>query len=407
MNRNLTFTLLTAGAETERELQAALSAHRLLRIVASSDSPQTVYAETIRWQPAAVILTLSSDPRPAWELSRRIHAASPDTLIICAAQNPSPEMILESLRAGACEFLRLPIISEEFKTVLERVELFSAGRRQTAKKTGRIIAVNSGKGGSGTSFVAANLAALLEASTVLVDLNLRAGNLDVFFGIKPKFSIYDLVMNRARLDESLLNSYLTPLSAQLWLLPAPRELVAAEDLHAQHLVEVLQFLREHFDYVVLDLPHTLDGNSVAVLDQTDDILLLFTPDILSARGAQRAWLLFNQLGYPREKVHLVVNRWSKKANLPLEPVEEFLGARVACHLSNDYLQVIESVNQGQPISKVASDSVLAADFRQLATLLRLPIKPEAAKPRQKLFPSFLRRQPRPAGIEEPPLPDEV
>jgi pilus assembly protein CpaE len=375
--------------------------------VASSDNAQTVYAETIRWQPSAVILTLGSEPRAVWELSRRIHSASPDTLIICAAHNPTPEMILESLRAGACEFLRLPIITDEFKTVLERVELFSAGQAQAAKKTGRIIAVNSGKGGSGTSFVAANLAALLEASTVLVDLNLRAGDLDVYFGIKPKFSIYDLVVNRSRLDEALLHSYLTPVSAHLSLLTAPRELVAAEELRAQHLVEVLQVLREHFDYVVLDLPPTLDSITVAMLDQADDILLLFTPDILSARGAQRALLLFNQLSYPRQKVHLVVNRWVKKGKLPLERVEEFLGREVACHISNDYLQVIDSVNQGQPLSQTARDSVLTADLRQLAMMLGLPIKAATTKARQTLFPSFLRRPSRPAGIKEPPLPGKV
>ncbi|MFN7927510.1 MAG: AAA family ATPase [Blastocatellia bacterium] len=407
MKRNLTFILLTTGTDTERALQTALATQRSLRVVASSDNPQTVYAETIRWQPAAVILTLSSDPRATWELSRRIHTASPDTLIICAAQNPTPEMILESLRAGGCEFLRLPIIADEFKTVLERVELFSAGKAQTAKQPGRVIAVNSGKGGSGTSFLAANLAALLEASTVLVDLNLRAGDLDVFFGIKPKYSVYDLVMNRSRLDEALLNSYLTPVSARLSLLSAPRELVAAEDLRASHLVEALQVLREHFDYVVLDLPHALDSSTVAMLDQADDILLLFTPDILSARGAQRALSLFNQLGYPRQKVHLVVNRWSKKANLPLEQVEEFLGARIACQISNDYPQVIDSVNQGQPLSKASLDSALAADLRQLATMLRLPFKALANKQRQPMLASFLRRPPRTTGIKEPPLPNKV
>lgn len=407
MNRNLTFVLLTAGAETERELHAALSAHRLLRVVASSENPETAYAETIRWQPSAVIITLGSNPRLAWDLSRRIHSASPDTLIICAAQHPSPEMILESLRAGACEFLRLPIITDEFKTVLERVELFSVGATKSAKKMGRVIAVNSGKGGSGTSFIAANLAALLEAPTVLVDVNLRAGDLDVFFGIKPKFSIYDLVMNRARLDRSLLNSFLTPLSSHLWLLPSPRELVAAEDLRAEHLVEVIAFLRDHFEYVVLDLPHILDSNSVAVLDQADDILLLFTPDILSARGAQRALLLFNRLGYPRQKVHLIVNRWSKKTSLPLARVEEFLGESIACQISNDYLQVVDSINQGQPISNLANDSALALDLRRLATILGAPIKAATGKPRHKLFQSLLRRQDRQVRMEEPPLPDKI
>ena len=242
MNSRLTFILLTTVAEPE--LQAVLASDQRLQVLAVSDSIEKVYAETIRWQPSAIIITLGSDPRAAWELSRRIHSASPETLIICAARNPSSDVILESLRAGACEFLRLPIIANEFNTVLERVELFSAGKTKAAKKSGRVIAVYASKGGCGTSFIAANLAATLEASTVLVDLDMRAGDQDVFFGVKPKYSIHDLVVNRARLDDELLTSFLTPLTSHLALLAAPREVEAAQDLRGEHWLEILQLLRE-------------------------------------------------------------------------------------------------------------------------------------------------------------------
>ena len=129
--------------------------------------------------------------------------------------------------------------------------------------------------------------------------------------------------------------------------------------------------------------------------------------LFRSRGAQRAISLFKRLGYPSQKVHLIVNRWAKKTSLPLERVEEFLGASIACQISNDYLQVIDSINQGQPISKAATDSALALDLRRLATILGAPIKAAAAKSRPNLFTSFLRRQSRPAGIKEPPLPDKI
>lgn len=407
MKSSLTFVLLTTGQETAQALQAVLSADRRVRVLATSEHPETVYAETLRWQPSAVILSLGRDPRAAWELSRRIHAAQPDTLIICAAQAPTPEMILESLRAGACEFLRLPIIPEEFNTVLGRVQLFSASKAQETRPQGRILAVCSGKGGSGTSFIAANLAASLEAPAVLLDLDLRSGTQDVFFGVKPRFSIHDFVVHRARLDDELLTRFLTPLSASLTLLAAPREIEFGQDLQADYVPELLQLLRERFDYIVLDMPHNLDATSLAALDQADEIVLVFTLDLLAARGAQRSLKLFQRMGFPSQKIKLVANRAAKNSSLDLDQVEQFLGDKIACCLSNDYPRALDSINQGQPVVRCAPASPLAAELRQLAGLCGIALtKTEAPPARQGLFRSLWRR-PAPVATIDAPVLDKV
>jgi pilus assembly protein CpaE len=407
MNNPLTFILLTTRQEAEHALQASLAAEPRIQVLAASDSTEKVYAETIRWQPAAVIITLGREPQAAWDLSRRIHSASPDTLIICASQNPTPDMILESLRAGACEFLRLPIIANEFSTVLERVNLFSAGKTKTARKAGRVIAIYASKGGCGTSFIAANLAATLDAATVLVDLDLRAGDQDVFWGVKPKFSIHDLVVNRARLDDGLLTSYLTPLTSHLALLAAPREVEAAHDFRTEHVLELLPTLRERYDYVILDLAHNLDAATIAALDQADEIVLVFTLDLLAARSAQRTLAIFDRLGYPRHKVKLVANRWVKKAGIETERVEKFLGEKVACYISNDYPQAIDSINQGQPAVRLSPNSAIATDMRALAGVCGATLLGPEGKGRKGLLGSLFRRQAPAAAIDAAVLPDKA
>ncbi len=399
MKESLTFIVLTAGSESEQQLQAALVAQQSLRVIAASDSTENVYAETIRWQPSAVILTLGKDLRAVWDLSRRIHAASPDTMIICASPNPTPDMILESLRAGGCEFLRLPIIANEFNTVLERVELFSAGKAQTQKKSGRVIAVYAGKGGCGTSFIAANLAATAAAPTVLVDLNLRAGDQDVFWGVKPKYSIHDLMINRARLDDGLLTSFLTPLTSQLALLAAPREVEAAHDFRTEHVQEMLQILRTRYDYIILDLAHNLDAPIIAALDQADEILLVFTLDLLAARGAQRALMIFKRLGYPRQKIKLIANRWAKKGGIEIDKVEQFLGEKIACLISNDYPHVSDSINRGQPVVRLAPNSPLTADMRKLAAVCGVTLRENEGAAHKGRLESFFRRQPTATALD--------
>src|SRR5207237_9696643 len=153
--------------------------------------PEQRHAAIILLRPTAAIITLpDANAEAALRYVERLSVECPQTAIICASRDASPDLILRSLRAGAREFLRLaPIRADEFRTVVDRIGEFRAVQPDVPKKRGRAIAVFSSKGGCGTSFIAANLAAAMNAPTVLVDLNLQAGDLALYLGIEPKFSI--------------------------------------------------------------------------------------------------------------------------------------------------------------------------------------------------------------------------
>ncbi|MGB8508374.1 MAG: AAA family ATPase, partial [Pyrinomonadaceae bacterium] len=293
----------------------------------------------------------------------------PGMSVICASRDASSDLILRSLRAGAREFLRLPLIRDEFKTVFDRVAGLCADAEEAPKKQGRAIAVFSSKGGCGTSFIATNLAAVMNGPTVLVDLNLQAGDLTLFLGVEPKYSIADLVENRERVDDALLRSYLAPHSANLSLLAAPREADAADDIEPEHIFDVMRILRERYDYVVIDPQHTFDSITLAALDQVDEILFVLTLDIPAIRCAQRALAIFDRLGYPRHKVHIVVNRWSKQIDLDMRQVERFLGERVMGVITSDYRTAVNSINLGQPLVESEPASKIAGELRQIAAKL--------------------------------------
>jgi len=392
MTRPLTFVILANSPGLSHELSSALAFDRRVRVVAESDNAERMYEAVLRHRPSAVIIPIGAQPEQAWALCRHINAASPETVIICAVQNSSPDLILDSLRSGAREFLRLPINAGELRTVLDRAAEFCAGRQQPAKKRGRVIAVFSNKGGCGVSFIAANLAIALGEPTALVDLNLQTGGLELFFGLTPKFSIVDLVKNRARLDDRLLASFLTPYSENLSLLTAPHDAEAAEDMRPEHAVEVIDILRGRYDKVVLDLPHTFDAITIAALDHADEILLALTLDILAARAAQRALAIFGRLGYPRQKVRLVVNRWSKQPDLELRSIERYLGDRVTSFISDDYRTVVNSINLGQPLITSSASSTVVAELKRLAALCgAAPAEAEGSK-RTGILRGLFRRQ---------------
>ena len=78
-------------------------------------------------------------------------------------------------------------------------------------------------------------------STLIVDLNLQAGDVASFLGLDVKHSISDFVRNRTRLDDSLMTSLVTPYSNTLSVLAAPLEAHEAEDVKPQDLSEILYF----------------------------------------------------------------------------------------------------------------------------------------------------------------------
>src|SRR5215212_4854768 len=349
MTQQLTFAILSTGLECFKELRGALAAQEGARLLVGGDDPQQIFEEIVRLAPNAAVISLGASPEAELRLVARIAAECPRTAVICASRDSSPDTILRSIRAGAREFLRLPVRPEEFATVYQRVAEFCAVQPEAPKKRGRVLSVFSSKGGTGTTFVATNVAAALQQPTVLLDLNLQAGDLGLFLGVESKFSIADLVENLHRADDQLLRSYLTPHTESLSLLAAPREADSADDIEAEHVFQVLEILRERHDYVVVDPQHTFDAITLAALDQSDEIVLVLTLDIPAIRSTQRALQIFDRLGYPRHKLHVVVNRFSKQIDLDLLQVERFLGERVMGYVQSDYRMAVNSINLGQPL----------------------------------------------------------
>ncbi|MDQ3805095.1 MAG: AAA family ATPase [Acidobacteriota bacterium] len=393
MSQQLTFVILSSGLENFRELRAALSRQEGARVLAGGDDAEQVVGEIGRLKPSAFIIALGGSPENELRIVERVARENPQVSVICASRDASPDLILHSLRAGAREFLRLPVRPEEFKTVYERTAEFCAVRPEAPKQRGRVVAVFSSKGGCGTTFVATNVASALNRPTALVDLNLQAGDLGLFLGVEPKFSVADLVENRERVDDSLLRSYLTPHTENLSLLAAPREADSADDIEAEHVFEVLEILRERFDYVVVDPQHTFDPITLAALDQADDILLVLTLDIPAIRSAQRSLAIFDRLGYPRHKVHVVVNRFSKQIDLDLRQVERYLGERVTGYVQSDYRTAVNSINLGQPLVESEPASKIAMELRQIAAHFSHAARPVGpAAPRRRLLGSIFRRE---------------
>ena len=389
------------------EIRNSLVSTNRARILGQAGNHDQMLAEIIRLRPSAAILVLDTENADSdFSLIKQLVSVSPSTAIIAAARNASPSLILGSMRAGAREFLELPLVRVELDTVLDHVgELRTL--EEVTQKHGRVVTVFSGKGGAGVSFFGTNLAAAMNVPTVLVDLNLQAGDSASFLGLDPKYSLADFVRNRTRLDDALITSLLSSYSTTLSLVAAPNEAHEAEEIHAEHVTEIVYLLRQKFGCVVIDLPHTFDPITVAALDLADDILVVLTLDIPGIRNAKRALKVFDHLGYPRDKVRVIVNRWSKNIDVELHKVQGHLGEQLIGFVPNDYRKVMDSINLGRPLVQTEPASKIAVEIKRIAGLVDQNSHPHLPQPRKNLFRSVFGRNNSTAPLELNAVSDNV
>jgi pilus assembly protein CpaE len=123
--------------------------------------------------------------------------------------------------------------------------------------------------------------------------------------------------------------------------------------------------------------------------------MVLTLEIHAIRSTRRALEIFDRLGYPRKKIRLVVNRWSKNIELDQKQVEDFLGERVVGYVQSDYRAAVNSINLGQPLVESAPTSKVTADLRNISAKLFEGNFEQSAAPTsetKRSFNSIFRRQ---------------
>jgi pilus assembly protein CpaE len=265
--------------------------------------------------------------------------------------------LMAAMRAGITEYLPKPVTPEALLPVVERMErklgMATAGAE---REPGKVLAFFSAKGGSGTTTVATNLAIHLQQltgkKTLLVDLDLELGEIALLLGVQPRFNLVDLVRNFHRMDAELMASYIEQHSSGVHLLSAPYTSDKVEAVTGEQIRAILQFLREHYDYVVVDTPKSFSPATLAAFEQADELYVVSTVDLPSLRSIKRTIPLLDRItgGHMKERVRLVINRHDSRANeITLEEVERTLGMKVFWKLANDYEAVIHSINAGEPL----------------------------------------------------------
>lgn len=306
---------------------------------------------------------------------RRIEAAlngSPATSVIMLSPERSPDYLLQVMRTGVREVVPTPLANGELKAAYARQFERLMAHRGSARK-GRVLAFLPAKGGSGSTFLSTNLGYALAARgqrVALIDLNLHFGDAALFLTeARPATTIADLARDMSRLDPTFLESSMMEVAPNLRVLAAPDTPEGAMDVTPAAVERILTAARERFDFVLLDMGRLLDGAAVRALDQAEALYLTLQLTLPFIHDARRLMTLLTTLGYARDKLHVIVNRWEKGGEITSADVQKALGTPVDLEVPNSFAAVAHAINHGIPILRSAPRDPVSKALASLADRL--------------------------------------
>ncbi len=319
--------------------------------------------------PGFLMVDLDGARQDALRLIAEVAEHRPELKVVAFSAEPAADKILEAIRGGASEFLPKPVDEKVLMDALLRVRRQLGPRAAVASRnTGKVLTFFSTKGGSGATTVVCNAAVSLAAtgkSVLLLDLDLQLGELALFLGLKPRYTVLDLVSNLHRADEALLKTFVVKHETGVHLLAGPEAPETESMVSGDQIRKAIAFLRDHYDYVLIDMPNNFYDYVVATLDVADRMFLVCTADLPSLKNIQRSLGIFEKLGFARGRMHVVLNRFEKgDEGIDRQTVERVAG-KVFWSIPNDYPTVIRSINSGVPLAST-NHTEIARSFKGLA-----------------------------------------
>jgi pilus assembly protein CpaE len=320
-------------------------------------------------QPDVLIAVLG----PRWEETLRALVARPAAqrpAMIVIGPSADSTVMRRAMQAGARDFFAPPVSHTELLAAVRLVGREKGLGAPVAK--GLVTAVINAKGGSGASFIAANLAHITavekKAPVALIDLDVQFGALPLAFDLEQRNSLIEALNVANQLDPIALQGYMAKhesgvhvLSAMSDQLPLPWE------IQTEALSQVLSLCAQTYSMVIVDLPRQIDPLTSLVLSQANHIALVMQQSLAHVRDAKRLLrIVTSSLSVPRENLLLVLNRYNERDAVRIKDIEDTVNPPAMATLPNDFRVVSESLNTGVPLYETARQAPITKSMHDLA-----------------------------------------
>jgi pilus assembly protein CpaE len=317
-----------------------------------------------------------------------LSAQVPASAIVMMSVQGEADYLRRSMLAGAREFLVKPFSSDELTASIRQVHARERDKRvrygapaatearaAASREPGRIVAIFSPKGGVGRTTIAVNMAVAAasepDSSVALMDGSFQFGDVGVLLNLNPKSkSIADLVPELdAGGEPESLDTFMMTHSSGLSVLLAPPSPELAETVTPAVAKRALEVLRGRYDLVIVDCASSFSDATLAILDIADTIFTVLTLEITSIKNMRLFLEVADQLGYPDDKVQLVLNRADSALGIRVADVEHSIGRKIDHTIVSDGRSVVYALNRGVPFFTSNREAQVSQDILRLARSL--------------------------------------
>jgi Flp pilus assembly CpaE family ATPase len=209
----ITAVLIAPNRDLAQQFVATLPQTRAFQILAdlkSYPSAQTLEVRIRQLKPHVILLDLASDLEAASELIHFIAGLKPPVQVVGLHTHNDSDAILQSLRAGATEFLAAPFELASQRDAIARLRRLCGAEAPVDSGAGHVIAFSSAKPGSGASTIATQTAFALRRLTgqriLLADFDLTGGTIGFYLKLSHNYSVVDALQHAEHLDPTLWSS---------------------------------------------------------------------------------------------------------------------------------------------------------------------------------------------------------
>ena len=323
--------------------------------------------------PDLAVVDIRSGTTTSVEAIERLRASWPSTSIFAVAASAEPDQILRAMRAGANEYLswargepadgaqrgvpdgaeahrRSQSPEQGQRPVWRDACHFSERRAEPGQRRSRSIAPSTSRDSP-------------RRPTLIVDLHQFTGEVSLFLGVRPRFTVIDALDNLHRMDQEFLRELVVRHKSGLDILAGGDQIDRPGAHDAPAVEQLLQMLGRSYDFIVVDAGTVTGAVADVAVFAADTLFLVANPDIASVRNAHRIVDRFEQLGAGKDRIRILLNRISDQNQIGPKQIETTLGHSLHMSFPSDYSVVSAAMNSGVPLT-LTNHSDLAARFER-------------------------------------------